>query len=307
MARDRFASLDLNLLRTLTVLTQERNTRRAADRLFVTQPAVSQALKKLRHHFDDELFVRSASGLQATHFTEQLMDRVAPLLDELSDALNRGQDFDPAAVDRPVRLALAPHMAHYLSAKLFRAIRQAAPRATVYLDAWNVETLSSLAKDEFLLGVNVPLAERPANVTTQTLADDRFTAYVRAGHPALGRRKSITLEDLDGVEIASLVLADFNEREALIERLLRSNGLRARVGFRSAFPAAVTEVLRTTDMVYGASSYIDDTQLEGLHALDVRVNDRFVNYPVTAYFHRKNAKNPLVRWLLSLIGSLLER
>jgi DNA-binding transcriptional LysR family regulator len=307
MARDRFATLDLNLLRTLSVLTQERNTRRAAERLFVTQPAVSQALKKLRHHFDDELFVRSASGLQATRFTEQLMDRVAPLLDELSDALNQGQDFDPANIDRPLRIALAPHMASFLSAKLFRAIRQAAPQANVYLDAWNVETLASLSKDDFLLGVNVPIEERPADITAHTLADDRFTGYVRVGHPVLGRRRSITLQDLDGVEIAALVVADFNERETLIERLLRSNGLRARVGFRSAFHAAVTEVLRSTDMVYGASSFIDAAHLQGLRALDVKVNDRFLNYPATAYFHRKNAKNPLVGWLLSLLRNLLVR
>ena len=306
MARDRFATLDLNLLRTLSVLSQERNTGRAADRLFVTQPAVSQALKKLRHHFDDALFVRSPSGLQPTSYTERLMDRVSPLLDELSAALNEGQEFDPATLDRPLRIALAPHMAHFLSAGLFRGIREAAPRVDIYLDSWTMETLACLVKDEFLVGVNVPVQGLPADISAHTLADDRFTAYVREGHPVLGRRRTITLADLDGVEIAALVVPDFNEREALIERLLRSNGYRARVGFRSAFPSAVTEVLRTTDMVYGASSFIDPAHLEGLHALDVRVNDRFINYPVTAYFHRKNASNPVVHWVLSLLEGLLE-
>ena len=77
MARDLFATLDLNLLKTLSVLAQENNMRRAAERLFVTQPAVSQALKKLRYHFEDELFIRTPNGMQATSFTDKLVGDVA--------------------------------------------------------------------------------------------------------------------------------------------------------------------------------------------------------------------------------------
>lgn len=63
MAKDRFANLDLNLLRTFLVLFQELNMRKASVRLNVSQPAISQALQRLRHHFDDELFVKVRSGL----------------------------------------------------------------------------------------------------------------------------------------------------------------------------------------------------------------------------------------------------
>lgn len=58
MAKDLFHTLDLNLLKTFMVLMQERNMRKASQRLFVSQPAISQALQKLRNHFDDELFVK---------------------------------------------------------------------------------------------------------------------------------------------------------------------------------------------------------------------------------------------------------
>ncbi len=66
MTKDLFFTLDLNLLRTFLVLSQELNTRKAAERLFVTQPAISHALQRLRNHFNDELFVKSLNGLQAT-------------------------------------------------------------------------------------------------------------------------------------------------------------------------------------------------------------------------------------------------
>jgi hypothetical protein len=66
-------------------------------------------------------------------------------------------------------------------------------------------------------------------------------------------------------------------------------------------------VLRSTDMVYGASSFIDPADLEGLRALDVKINDQSVNKPVTAYFHRRNRNSPLVDWLLVLLRQLLLR
>ena len=250
--------------------------------------------------------VRTPRGMAPTHFTTTLMERVAPILDELSQTLNQGEPFDPAELDGSIRIVLAPHMSHALSSRLFRTIRSAAPRVEVYLDQWNSESLAEIAKGTFLIGASVPLGSVPREVEAQALADDFFTAYVREGHPQFGDRESLTLQDLDGIEIASLIIPDFNAREAHIERILKANGFRARVGFRSALPSAVTAVLRRSDMLYAASSFIDPDDLAGLKALDIRLNDRHLNYPVTAYFHRRNCKSPLVSWLLSAMQNLLE-
>lgn len=306
MAKDLFANLDLNLLKTLSVLAQEGNMRRASERLHVTQPAVSQALKKLRHHFGDELFVRTPSGMQPTSFTSDLMEDIEPVLDELSAALNRGQIFRPEDIDRAIHLVLAPHMAGYLSTRLFRAIRAESPQAELHLHAWSEESIASLAKGEQLLGLNALLETLPTEISGMELADDHYTVYVRENHPLLGRKDHITLSDLDGVEIASLIVPDFNTRVTYIERVLRANGYAARVGFRSAQSSAVTDVLHSTDMVYGASSFIDPANLVGLRALDIKINDQYLNRPVTAYFHRKNRNSPLVAWLLDLLRGLLQ-
>ncbi len=62
--------MDLNLLRTFLVLSQDLNTRKSSDRLFVSQPAISQALQKLRYHLNDDLFVKVPNGLKPTLFAE---------------------------------------------------------------------------------------------------------------------------------------------------------------------------------------------------------------------------------------------
>ncbi|AJR08827.1 LysR family transcriptional regulator [Photobacterium gaetbulicola] len=59
-------NFDLNLLKVLVVLLQEKNTRKAAERLGISQPAVSRALVKIRSHFDDPLFIRQPRGLKLT-------------------------------------------------------------------------------------------------------------------------------------------------------------------------------------------------------------------------------------------------
>lgn len=305
VAKDLFATLDLNLLKTLSVLAAEGNMRRASERLHVTQPAVSQALKRLRHHFGDELFVKTPGGLQATSYTVAMMEKIEPILDSLSTTLNQGEVFDPADIRHAVRIALAPHLAEFLCARLFCAIRKAAPEAEIHLDSWNSESLRDVVKGELILGVNVDVEDSPSEIVRTSLADDHYTAYVRKGHPVLGKRKTVTLEDLDGVEIAALIIPDFNTRVTHIERLLKSNGYRARVGFRSSLPSAVTEVTRKTDMVYGASSFIDPGELRGLRALDVKINNQHLNFPVTAFCHRKNGKNPQVLWLQNLVRELL--
>jgi len=307
MAKDLFATLDLNLLKTLRVLVQEGNTRRAAERLNVTQPAVSQALKKLRHHFADELFVRTPTGMLPTSFTLSLMEGIEPVLDELSARLNRGLTFQPTEIDGALRLVLAPHMAGFLSVQLFRSIRQDAPGAEIHMGAWSTESINSIANGEHLLGLNAHLENLPREVDGIELAADHYTVYVREGHPLLGEKEVITLQDLDGCEIAALIIPDFNTRITHIERMLRSNGYQARVGFRSAQSSAVTDIIRSTDMVYGASSFIEANELKGLHALDVKINDQFLNRPVTAYFHRRNRNSPLLDWVLGHVRRLLEK
>jgi DNA-binding transcriptional LysR family regulator len=82
-----FMETDLNALFTLLVVYRERGVSRAADRLNVKQPAVSNTLAKLRIHFNDPLFVRHAKGLTPTSKTNEIMRRLAPALMEIQKVL----------------------------------------------------------------------------------------------------------------------------------------------------------------------------------------------------------------------------
>src|ERR1700761_3470834 len=93
-------NIDLNLLLVFDVIYRARNTTRAAEQLHLTQPAVSNALKRLRDQFDDVLFVKTAAGMEPT----PRADGIAKLLDEgfasLRLAVQAGKAFDPATTAR---------------------------------------------------------------------------------------------------------------------------------------------------------------------------------------------------------------
>src|SRR4029077_11237347 len=89
---------DLNLLIVFTVLAEERNVTRAAARLFLSQPAVSRALQRLRDTFHDDLLIRTANGYEPTPKGHRLQQDLATMLPRL-DRLMAGGDFDPGTED----------------------------------------------------------------------------------------------------------------------------------------------------------------------------------------------------------------
>src|SRR5271154_204753 len=101
------AELDLNLLKVLVTLDEQRSVSRAAVKLGRRQPAISAALGKLRQFFGDPLYLRSGNRMQPTPRAADIVRCAAAVLDRIDAEIVAAPVFDPAASDRPVRLALS--------------------------------------------------------------------------------------------------------------------------------------------------------------------------------------------------------
>jgi DNA-binding transcriptional LysR family regulator len=121
-----FRTFDLNLLRVFDAVMTEQNLTRAAERLVTTQPAVSNALKRLRETLDDELLVRTAHGMKPTARAEELWPAVRQALSSLEAAI-APENFDVSETHATFRLAMADSTASLLLPRLMRAIKQEAP------------------------------------------------------------------------------------------------------------------------------------------------------------------------------------
>lgn len=169
MAKDLFATLDLNLLRTFLILSQELNMRKASERLFVSQPAISQALQKLRNHFNDELFIKVRHGLKPTPFAEELAENIQPYLDGLSSVLNASQEFKPENLNKTIKIALAPQVLTCLSGALFHDIKEKAPNVDLQLVNWSESTFDDLAKGKLDLAINYEYDKVPKELLSKKI------------------------------------------------------------------------------------------------------------------------------------------
>lgn len=141
MANDSLRNLDLNLLRTLDALLQERHVTRAADRLGLGQPAVSASLSRLRRHFNDELLQRQGNRLRLTPLAEQLKESVTTALAGVRRVFDAMPTFDPATSTREFTLVTSDYSAVVLGKRLCDAVARVAPEVRVRFQTQTVAAI----------------------------------------------------------------------------------------------------------------------------------------------------------------------
>lgn len=154
--------MDLNLLRTFVAVYEARNLSSAASVLFVTQPAVSQALGRLRRELDDPLFHRVGRTMEPSELARSLYPDFREALGRIDRTLDSVHGFDPTTFDRVLRIALSELSEIGYFPSILGALRSAAPRVRIEVVPLDVERLP-----EWLSRGSVDLA-----VTSSRVAGD---------------------------------------------------------------------------------------------------------------------------------------
>src|SRR5438105_3553547 len=123
--------IDLNLLVVFHQLLLDRRVSAAADSLGLTQPAVSNALGRLRRALNDELFVRTSRGMEPTPLAQRLAEPIAQALGSLHSTLNQRASFDPRTSNRSFTIAMTDIGEIYFIPRLMAALSKAAPGVSV--------------------------------------------------------------------------------------------------------------------------------------------------------------------------------
>lgn len=127
MNRNDLRRVDLNLLIVFETLMHERSVTRAAEKLFLGQPAISAALSRLRGLFDDPLFVRTGRSMEPTARATEIFALLSPALDSISTAVSRASEFDPATSTSVFRIGLSDDVEFALLPTLLKRLRSEAP------------------------------------------------------------------------------------------------------------------------------------------------------------------------------------
>jgi DNA-binding transcriptional LysR family regulator len=243
------SALDLNLLVVLRAVLLERSVSRAAKRLHVTSPAVSNALARLRSALGDPLFVRNGRGIAATPRALEL----APLLEQTLGALETslsGTDSDPARCTRELTIALSDADLISSLTPLARAFARRLPSARL-----RVVTLDTFTALGGLPGEGVDLAIAPAldepEIHRQFLYEESAVLIARRGHPRVKRVLSAEAFNREAHVDIHLLLGRAGAGNRAVEHALRSAGLVRRIGATVPTFAAAASVVASTDLISG--------------------------------------------------------
>ena len=127
MLTDNVLNLDLNLLKVFSAIYRERQLTRAGEGIGLTQPAMSQALRRLRSHFDDILFERVKGTMRPTVRADELIVPINRALDLIGEAISGVHNFVPSTTDRILRIGTNEFVSVYLMPTIMQIVRKSAP------------------------------------------------------------------------------------------------------------------------------------------------------------------------------------
>ena len=238
--------LDLNLLVTLETLLAERNVTRAAERLHLSQPAVSAQLSRLRELFDDPLLIPVQRGMAPTAKALELLAPLRLALDQVRATLAEHRRFDPARASLTVAIACTDYLQATLVQPLAVALRKRAPGVRLALHHLEPSRLEAqMANGEVDLALMTP-EHGPGSLRSRHLFDERYVLIGRQRHPGL--RRGLTVEQfarLDHV-IVSLRGGDFSTP---VDDGLAALGCRRNVALSAASFLVVPEIVARSSFV----------------------------------------------------------
>jgi DNA-binding transcriptional LysR family regulator len=237
--------IDLNLLRVFDAVLRERGVTPAAARLGLTQPAVSNALARLRALFGDALFVRTPAGMDATPFARGVADPVRQALALLESALAHGPGFEPPSSTRGFRFYMSDLGQVEFLPPLVERVQRAAPGVRLEAVAADLEHIGeALGTGALDLAVGFLPALGPP-VARRALFRDPYVCLMRSDHPAIG--KKLTRKKF--VEASHVLVTYRGGGHRVIEEALERAGVARRIALRVPHFTVVPMVLARTDLI----------------------------------------------------------
>jgi len=285
--------IDLNLLVVLDAIYTEGGITRAADKLHLTQPAISHSLGRLRTLFGDELFVREGRAMVPTPLARNLIEPVRRALRGLEVTLNELERFDPAATQKRFTVAVRDVFEATVLPPLLRQVTRDAPRVDVHavqVERREVESELAAGTLDAALDVLLPLSEQ---IRRRKITLDRMVVVARKNHPAVRRGlKLATYLKQDHVLVSSR-----RHGPAPEDFELSRHGLSRRVRLRCQHYFAACRVVSQSDLVLtmpGHYARIANQQF-GNQILPLPVDMP----PLDAYlyWHANVENEPANRWL----------
>lgn len=246
---------DLNLLVALQILLEERNVTRAAERLSVSQPALSKTLQKLRDAFEDELFTRTAHGLVPTPRAEAIA-RLLPTVLESVEGVLGSEDFSPERYLGVFKLLLPPILSEALLPGLMAELRLVAPQVQIVAGEVTPDYQERLKKGDADFAAFVAM-ETERDILAEPIAALPPRCYMGLEHPLVGAEMGLK-EFLAYPHVRLYLPGLTRENTSMVDDVLGQNGVHRGIALETTQFSAAVGVLARTDALLVANAGFEE-------------------------------------------------
>lgn len=305
MISNNLRDLDLNLLVVLDVLLSERHVSRAAEKLNMSQPAVSRALAKLREGFADPLLVRSGAGMLLTSRAEKLALDLQPVLRDLN-RLVEPPEFDPATDTSLIRITGLDLEIGLYFPMLIRYLRKHAPYMRFEVVRQEADSFPMLERDEVhfsLSGLHPMSAEH--SLHRRMLEEVPVVCLMWRDHPLASKQFSVQDYAAAPHGLVSITGRGPGSMDGVLEKV----GLSRRVAVRLAGFTSVADFLEHTDLIFTLPQKLAERIAVGrdlvIRELPPSIQQRPVKFYL--YWHERYHQDPRIVWVREQLVQLIEQ
>ena len=290
-------AIDLNLLVIFDALMAERHVTRAALRIPMSQPAMSNALARLRHVFKDDLFIRSGGTMEPTPRAIELGESIRQILRQTERLMSSEVGFDPATTARDFTGRMSDLIGYLILPRILAALSVQAPQVTLEILHMSPDrSIKALETDQLDFAVSMQL-RHTTRICSEPLFSNQMVCVMRKGHP-MARRGALTLTRFLQADHLRVAMSPTDIR--FVDNVLADKGHTRKVVAKVPHWLLIPPILEESDLVAVISGKL--ATKFGSSRLAV-VSLPFESEPFTwdIYWHRRNDNSVAHKWMRDLI------
>jgi LysR family transcriptional regulator, mexEF-oprN operon transcriptional activator len=287
--------LDLNLLVALDVLIAEASVTKAAEKLNMSQSAMSYALKRLRIILDDDILIRTSREMEVTPYARQISDRVHQILTEIESTLLSKEIFNPATAQETFRIAASDYVETTIGINLIQQLTTQAPGIRIRITNLNKETvMDAIDNNRIDLIINAHLSLKSWHVE-QNLYREEFVCVVRSDDELT----ELSMEDY--LLRSHLLVSMRDDFQGTVDNILESQQQSRQVIWSTPHFMAIPFLLANSDCVALLPRRMAQ---QCARAMDLKLLPppmAIEGFTVSMIWHQRNTNRPQHQWLRTQI------
>lgn len=295
--------IDLNLLLVFDVLMQEKNVSRAAERVFLSQSAMSNALKRLREMLDDPILVRGAKGMQPTPRALALEAPVRSILQQVVRTLQPAQPFEPDTSRTRFIIGMNDYGENVVLPALAACLRQSAPNVELVvhmLTAEDPEPLLETGQLSFIIGVET-YSRVSKRLRSENWISDRLVCLVSQNHP-LAAHQHINLKQFE--ELRHVYPSPLGLRTNIVETWLAEQGLQRSIAVTTRNYWIAAQIVSGSDYLLSVPFRVATNLMNHFPLCLLEPPKGFPVFRLNLIWHPLYESDPETQWVLNQVRKL---